>query len=322
MALDGPEAVEQVVATDGSAFLADFHPGRGILYLATSFLEPPDLMLGADRITALNADLLAGVARPRLRSLEVTAPDGLRTQAWALTPAGEGPWPTVLQVHGGPYAAAAGSVYMIEFELLASAGFAVLTGNFRGSLGYGSEFSRQMAGDWGRKGSLDHHALLDEAIRTGIADSDRLGVYGISHGGFAACWLTATSDRFKAAVAENPITSFTTWFATMDTAWWFRGEFGGTPDDVPEVYRERSPLTYAPACATPLLLIVGESDMVCHPIESEQFYRVLKSRGVPTAMLRLPGSSHGGTHTGPVPARIAQDQALVEWFSRYLAPAT
>ncbi len=99
------------------------------------------------------------------------------------------------------------------------------------------------------------------------------------------------------------------------------GEFGGTPDEVPDVYRDRSPLSRASACQTPLLLIVGESDMCCHPIESEQFYRVLKSHDVPARMLRLPGSPHGGSHTGPVPARVAQNQALLDWFNRYLAPA-
>lgn len=320
VALDGPEAVDRVVARDGgSTFLADFHPDRGVLYQATSFLDPPDLMLGQRRLTALNDQVLAGVDRPGLHTLKVTAPDGVVTEAWALTPGGEGPWPAVLCVHGGPYAGAAGSIYTIDSQLLAGAGFAVLAGNFRGSLGYGREFSERMLGDWGRNGSLDHHALLDEAIAAGLADPDRLGVFGLSHGGFATCWLASTSDRFRAAVAENAATSFTTWFGTMDTAWWFAGEFGGTPDEVPEVYRDRSPLTYAADCRTPLLLIVGELDMCCHPIESEQFYRVLKAGGVPAKMLRLPGASHGGTHNGPVPARLAQNQALLDWFGRYLS---
>jgi len=317
--LDGPERVERAAATDGSVFLADFRPGRGILYLATSLTETPGLMLGGSRLVGLNDELLAGVAKPTVTALTVTAPDGLQTEAWALTPPGDGPWPTVLYVHGGPYAGATGHMYMIDFQLLTGAGFAVLTGNFRGSLGYGAEFAGKMVGDWGRHGSLDHHALVDEAIAAGIADPDRVGVFGLSHGGFATCWLTSTSRRFKAAVAENPATSFATWFGTMDTAWWFAGEFGGTPDQVPDVYRDRSPLTYAAACDTPLLLIVGELDMCCHPIESEQFYRVLRNRGVPTRMLRLPGTAHGGTHTGPVPARIAQNEALLDWFGRYLS---
>jgi dipeptidyl aminopeptidase/acylaminoacyl peptidase len=207
---------------------------------------------------------------------------------------------------------------MIDFQLLVGAGCAVVIHNFRGSGGYGKDFEAKILGRWGEQGSIDHHAAVDEAIRVGVADPDRLGVCGLSHGGFATCWLLGTSDRFKAGVAENPVNSFTSSFGVMDTAWWLRGEFGGTPDEVAEAYRERSPLTYAGNCRTPLLFVVGESDWRCHAIESEQYYRVLKLNGVPSEMLRLPDSSHTGSLTGPVPARIAQNEALVDWFQRYL----
>jgi dipeptidyl aminopeptidase/acylaminoacyl peptidase len=320
VALAGPEAVVPIVEHEGSAYLADVHPRHGVLHWATSFLEPPDLMLGPRRLTELNDELLGGVARPELRRLEVTATDGLQSEAWALTPGGEGPWPSVLYVHGGPYYSY-GSVFSIDFHLLVAAGFAVVVNNFRGSGGYGSEFARELFADWGRKGSLDHHAALDEAIRAGIADPDRLGVCGTSHGGFATCWLAATSDRFKAGVAENPLVNLASSFYVSDCEWWISSEFGGPPHELPDEYRERSPLTYAANCRTPILFIVGESDLRCHPTEAEQYYRVLRSNGVPTAMLRLPSSSHGGSSTGPVAARVAQNEALVEWFRRYLAPA-
>jgi dipeptidyl aminopeptidase/acylaminoacyl peptidase len=317
VALTGPESVERVVESEGSSYVADFHPRHGVLHYATSFVDPPDLVLGARRLTALNDELLETIARPEVRHLEVTAPDGLRTDAWAFTPPGEGPWPTVLYVHGGPWCTF-GSVYTIDIELLVAAGIAVVANNFRGSGGYSSEFSQKIIGDWGGFASLDHHATVDEAIRLGIADPARVGVCGLSHGGFATTWLAATSDRFKAAVAENPITDFTTFFDITDSEWWMRGEFGGTPREVPEIYRATSPLTYAPDCKTPMLLIVGEQDLCCNPLQAEQYYRVLRSNGVPTKMLRLPNSFHGGTHDGPVPDRVAQNRAQVDWFRQYL----
>jgi len=322
VALTGAEKVERVVEREGSSYFVDFDPKSGILYSATSFVEPPELMVGTTRITRLNDELLRDVARPGVRTLKVTAPDGLESEAWVLTPPGEsGPWPSVLYVHGGPYGAF-GSTYVIDFQLLASAGFAVVFHNFRGSAGYGAEFARKIIGPWGKAGSLDHHATVDEAIRAGIADSERLGVCGLSHGGFATCWLLGNSERFKAGVAENPVTNWNTMFGISDSEWWIPIELGGTPLDVPDAYRERSPLTYARNCKVPLLFIVGEADMRCTPAESEQYYRVLKAKGVPTEMLRLPNSSHTGSATGPVPARIAQNEALVDWFKRYLAPRT
>src|SRR5262249_7537557 len=153
-----------------SAYLVDVDPKRGLLFLATSLTEPPDLVLGSTRVTALNDELLKPLARPEVRRLEVTASDGLETDAWVMTPAGaKGPWPTVLYVHGGPYGAV-GSTFVIDYHLLVGAGFAVVVHNFRGSHGYGAAFSKKIEGDWGKAGSLDHHATLDAAIKAGFAD--------------------------------------------------------------------------------------------------------------------------------------------------------
>lgn len=322
VALSGPEVVERAAGGAGRSFhLADADPAYGVLTHVTSFTDPPELTLGTRRVTALNDGLVASVERPGLRRLDVTAPDGVRSEAWALTPPGDGPWPAVLCVHGGPYSAY-GSAYVIDFQLLAGAGFAVVFHNFRGSSGYGDEFTGKLGRDWGPGGALDHHAALDEAVRAGIADPDLLGVYGLSYGGFSACWLVGTSGRFSAAVAENPLTNLTAFFGEGDTAAFIASVFGGTPYDVPDVYRDGSPLTYAPDCTTPLLFIVGEDDATCTPGQSEQYYRVLKAGGVPAEMLRLPKSAHSGSWDGPVPARAAQNAALVEWFTRYLASPT
>jgi dipeptidyl aminopeptidase/acylaminoacyl peptidase len=112
--------------------------------------------------------------------------------------------------------------------------------------------------------------------------------------------------------------SWTSAWGVADDDSWIAKELGGRPWEVPDVYRERSPLTYAPNCKTPVLFVVGEKDLRCPAGESEQYYRVLHSNGVPTAMLRLPNSAHLGTWDGPVPSRIAQNEALVDWFQRYL----
>jgi dipeptidyl aminopeptidase/acylaminoacyl peptidase len=318
VALDGPERVELLGGGDGrSVYLCDADPDAGLLAQESTFLEPPELVLAGTRLTSLNDELLAELESPVVHRIEVTAPDGLRTDAWALTPPGDGPWPTVLCVHGGPYGAY-GSTFTIDFHLLAGAGYAALFHNFRGSFGYGEELSERIAGRWGTAGELDHHATLDEAVRLGIADPERLGVTGISHGGFATCWLLARSDRFKAGVAENPVTSWTNTYGVVDTEYFVVRERGGRPWETPDDYREQSPLTYAPQCTTPLLFVVGEADWRCHQTEAEQYYRVLKSNGVPTEMVRMPNAPHLGSWTGTPPMRDAQNVALLDWFGRYL----
>jgi acylaminoacyl-peptidase len=77
-------------------------------------------------------------------------------------------------------------------------------------------------------------------------------------------------------------------------------------------------LTYALRCTTPLLFIVGENDFRCPPTEAEQYYHVLKARGCDAEMLRLPRGNHIASWTGAPPLRAAQNEALVEWFSRHL----
>lgn len=320
VSLSGPESLEPALEHDGSSFLLDFNARAGVLAAVTSIAEPPDLVLDSRRVTALNRDVLGEVARLQVRVLEVVAADGVRTEAWALTPPGDGPWPTVLCLHGGPHYAW-GSIFSIDFDLLVGAGFAVLLDNYRGSGGYGEEFAALLTGEWGRQASLDHHAALDEAIRAGIAIPDRLGVYGSSAGGYATCWLVATSDRFKAGVAETPFTSLSSMYYLGDCDKWIRDEFDGDPAEAADAYREWSPLTYAANCTTPLLLIVAEGDLRVHPTEADQFYRALKSRGAPTAMLRLPGASasHAASINGPVAAREAQNEALTSWFRDHLS---
>jgi dipeptidyl aminopeptidase/acylaminoacyl peptidase len=98
----------------------------------------------------------------------------------------------------------------------------------------------------------------------------------------------------------------------------FRRELGGRPDEIPEVYQERSPLTYAHRCTTPTLLLHGEVDLRCPISESEQFYRALCDAGCITELLRIPDCAHLGDSVGPLSARKAQNEALISWFLKYL----
>ena len=314
--------VELVVAEESrTCFLADVEPATGtVLYAASTLIAPPDLFLRDGdaelQITRLNDEVLKDVVMPRHQTMEVVT-DGLHIDGWALTPPGPGPFPTVLAIHGGP-CASYGNVFMIDHHLLVAAGMAVVFSNFRGSSGYGTGFLQALQGRWGEVGERDHLATIDRAIDLGIADPDRIGVCGLSHGGFATCWLLGRTDRFRAGVAENPVVNFISSYGTMDAPWWIPPTLGGRPDEVPTAYADASPLTYAANCTTPLLFIVGEDDLRCLPIEAEQYYRVLKTTGCPTEMLRLPKSDHLGSWSGPVVARSAQNEAIVEWFGHHL----
>ena len=162
-------------------------------------------------------------------------------------------------------------------------------------------------------------AGVDEAIARGWADADRLGVCGLSGGGNLSCWIVGQTDRFKAAVPENPVTNWVSFYGTSDIGVWFAVEqLGGHPHEIPEIYAQCSPITYAHRCTTPTLLVQGEHDWRCPAEQGEQFYNVLKANGCVAEMVRLPNASHGGAIEGTPANRRAQNEALLEWMQRFL----
>jgi dipeptidyl aminopeptidase/acylaminoacyl peptidase len=173
-------------------------------------------------------------------------------------------------------------------------------------------------GDWGGRGFADHMAAIDCAIARGYADPTRLGVWGPSHGGFATCWIVGHTDRFKAAVAEASITDFASLYFTTDAPAVLARDLGGKPHEIPERYRACSPVTYAHRCTTPTLLIHGEDDRRCPIAQAEAFHRALHEAGCRVELVRIPQCSHSGDSIGPLSARAAQNEALIEWFERYL----
>jgi dipeptidyl aminopeptidase/acylaminoacyl peptidase len=324
IALSGPESCVSVLAGERACIPQDMKTDQ-LLFLVSTLDNPTDLYLtdlsgaGERRLTHLNADLLARWDLPAIKNLRFPGSDGVQVEGWImLPPAGQPPYPTILYIHGGPHSAF-GHMFSFDFQMLAGAGYAVLFINHRASTGYGNAFSTQIIGDWGNLDYKDLMAGIDVAIEKGIANPDRLGCCGISGGGNLSCWIVGQTDRFKAAVPENPVTNWQSFYGVSDIGPWFAvEEMGGLPHEIPEVYRRCSPITFAHRCTTPTLLVQGEHDWHCPAEQSEQFYTVLKANGCVVEMLRLPGSPHAGSITGPPVLRRAQNEALLEWMNRYV----
>ncbi len=295
-----------------------------LLFASTDLRTPFELMISRldgsreRRLTRLNDSVLERWPDSSVEPFSFKSSDGRTIDAWFMAGKEQrAPLPTVLFIHAGPYMAT-GNAFRYDFHHLISHGFGVVFANFRGSVGYGEEFIRAIAGDWGSRAYPDHIGAIDAAIARGHADGTRIGVWGPSHGGFATCWVVAHTNRFRAAVAEAAISNFATLYYTTDVPETFRRELGGRPDEIPDIFRARSPLTYAHRCVTPTLLIHGENDLRCPIGEAEQFYRALKDVGCPAELVRIPACSHIGDSIGPLSARRAQNEALIGWFNRYL----
>jgi dipeptidyl aminopeptidase/acylaminoacyl peptidase len=323
-ALSGSESWTAVTAGERTCAFMDLVDGR-VLYAASSLDNPADLYVvdvdggNERRLTSLNDDLLAEWELPAVEHLLFSSEDGEQVEGWMMKPAvGEPPYPTILYAHGGPYAGF-GHLFSFDFQMLAGAGYGVLFINHRGSSGYGDEFSLAITGDWGNLDYKDLMAGVDVAIERGLADPNGLGVCGLSGGGFLSCWMVGHTDRFKAAVPENPLTNWVSQYGVSDVGPVLGVQcMGGAPHEIPEVYTRCSPITYAHRCKTPTLLIQAESDHRCPPEQSEQFFTVLKANGCVAEMLRLPNEFHEGSITGGLPARRAQNEALLDWMNRYV----
>lgn len=325
-ALDGGGAREIVATGDRTCSLLDLH-GEHVLFLASNLHDPVQVVVtnAGDRgaservLTALNRDLLGTWDHPEVEHLLYPGIDGEQVEGWLLKPdVGSAPWPTVVYVHGGPHSAF-GHIFSFDFRMLAAAGFAVLFVNQRASTGYGDHFATQIKGDWGNLDFQDIMSGVDEAIARGLVDGERMGICGLSGGGNLSCWAIGHTHRFKAAVPENPVTNWNSFYGVSDIGPWFSTEqLGGHPWEIPDVYARCSPITEAHTCRTPTLLIQGESDYRCPAEQSEQFYTVLKVVGCPVEMVRIPNSSHGGAITGGYAQTLAQNEALLGWMQKWV----
>ena len=296
-----------------------------LLYVASDVNHPIDLYLSnADgtnerQLTHVNDAWVAGIKQPAVEHLLFPGSDGAQVEGWLITPPeGAAPYPTVLFIHGGPHLGW-GSIFHFDTQMLCGAGYAVLLVNHRASTGYGDAFSTAIKGDCGNLDYQDLMAGIDYAISKGLVDGDRLGCCGRSGGGNLSCWIVGQTDRFKAAVPENPVTNWVSFYGVSDIGVWFSVEqLGGHPHEIPDVYAKCSPITYAHRCKTPTLLIQGEHDWRCPSEQSEQFYTVLKANGCSVEMLRMPNSSHQGALRGPLPVRMVHNEALLGWMNRYV----
>ena len=286
--------------------------------------HPADLATGSEkggtrRLTQLNNDLFD---YKKLGSVEEiwyeSAFDGRKIQGWICKPPDFDPskkYPLILEIHGGPFAAY-GPWFTAEIQLYASAGYVVLYTNPRGSTSYGEEF-----------GNLIHHAYpgndfddlmsgVDAIIKKGYIDRDNLFVTGGSGGGVLTAWIVGHTDRFRAAVVAKPVINWYSFVLYADgPAFFYKYWFPGLPWDNTEHYMQRSPISYVGNVKTPTMILTGESDFRTPIAETEQFYAALKLNKVESAMVRIPGASHG---IAAKPSNlIAKVAYIVGWFEKF-----
>ncbi len=244
-------------------------------------------------------------------------------ETWIVSPAGAGdaPLPAIVNVHGGPLGAWSPAP-STENVLLAAHGYRVILPNIRGSAGYGRAWIRPQLGDWGGVDAADVLAAVDHAVSLGLADPARLGILGLSYGGFMVNWLVgAEPGRFRAAVSENGVTNQLNDWANSDSGPEYdRMALLGDPlseEGVRRLWRQ-SPLRQVTRIRTPLLMLQGESDLRCPAADNEQLFVALRHLGREVEYVLYPESWHTYAITGRIDRRIDRNERVLAWFDRFL----
>lgn len=227
-------------------------------------------------------------------------------------------YPTLLSVHGGPKTEFS-DVFHHEHQMFASAGYMVIYTNPHGSSGRGVKFSDIR----GRYGDIDYDDLMtftDLAIeKYPQIDTEKMGVYGGSYGGFMTNWTIGHTDRFAAACAQRSISNWTSFYGVSDIGYYFAPDQTASDmwDSLDKMW-DQSPIKYAPNVTTPTLFIHSDEDYRCPLEQGLQMYTRIKENGTDTKMYIFHGENHELSRSGKPKGRIKRLEAIKEWFDKYL----
>ena len=327
-------AVIQMTSDDRSVRDLDVaETGDGLVYIADDFQHPGEVFLNRldfaheRQITYVNRAFLSEVDLPPLTRVSYRSADGLAVEGFLAKPSGWQPgkrYPLVVLLHGGP-GLMRGYSWQPEYgtAALLGAGIAVFIPNFRGSSGYGAQFLRAIDRQWGGKAYSDVMTGLDTVLRRyRWIDPQRLGVTGISFGGYMTNWVISQSTRFAAAVTMSSISDFISLEGTRDAFYGHAHDFGGDLFQNWPLYWKYSPLRYAQAVRTPTLVIAGAVDDRVPLEQDEEWFRALRHFDVPAELVIFPHEYHAGVIRGEPRHIVESQQLLACWFDEYLNHAS
>lgn len=265
-------------------------------------------------LTDFAAGLRAAGVRP-LRELTTSASDGYPVHGFLVLPEGKGPHPVLLFVHGGPFMYHP-RAFFDEAQIYASAGYAVVLGNPRGSAGYGQQHGRALVKAMGTVDVDDLLSLLDAALARPDCDGERVGVMGGSYGGWMTSWLAAHhGERFRAAWSERAVNAWDSFTGSSDIGWWFSAEYCGTDQ---ETLRRLSPLHHADRIRIPFAVVHSEQDFRCPVEQAQRMFVALRLNDTPAELILFPGEGHELSRSGRPRHRRERFDLALQWWARHL----
>ena len=278
------------------------------------------------KLTAVNDVLLAELNLVPTEDFTSKSKDGTEVHGLLTKPQGYKPGdkvPTILFIHGGPNGQDA-HAFAFERQWFAAHGYAEINVNYRGSSGRGQAYAQSIFADWGHLEVIDLLGAVDEVVKMGVADPNKLGIGGWSYGGILTDYTTASDSRFKAAISGAGSAAPLSFYGNDQYILQYDNELG-VPWKARDLYLKLSyPLLEADKrMHTPTLYMGGTNDFNVPIIGGEQMYQALKSLHVPTELIVYPGQFHGFTRPSFIKDRY---ERWLAWYDHYVAgkdtPAT
>lgn len=310
---------------EGDSDVQSFHiNARGqIACVMGSLYAPAELVVDGKKLTDHNA-WLEDYAKGQVEEFWIKSRDGQADLHYYLVhPVGQEEgrlYPAVVDIHGGPTCTYTAG-YWHEFQALASAGFAVIYGDPRGSVGYGHDFCARGV-CWKPEAMNDVEDMLNHAVSLGFIDKARVGVTGGSYGGYMTNKFIGRTKIFAAAVTQRSLFNMATSYGTGDQGFVSAGRI--PPHFSMLAYLEDrargNPMTYIDNVDIPLLILHAFKDYRCSFEQGEQFFIAMKERhpDVPVRLVMFPEENHALTRTGKLHNQVRHLQEMVDWFCKYL----
>ena len=277
----------------------------------------PASFTGLTGRTSIGAERLVAAEDFRWRSV-----DGIAIQGWLYRTPGE-KLGTIVLVHGGPTSHAEDR-FNAQIQYLASRGFDVLAPNYRGSTGFGLPFQASIKQDgWGGREQEDIRCGIEALIDANVAEPGRVGVTGTSYGGYSAWWaITHFEPEIVAAAA--PICGMTDlaldYYATRpDLRPYSEEMMGGSPEDVPDRYSERSPINFVKNIKGDLLIVQGSNDPNVTPDNVHAVTKALQEHGIRYELIDFEDEGHGITR--PKNLRVLYPRLTAFFLKAFQAPS-
>ena len=273
-------------------------------------------------LTAFNSAKAASLDWQPLREFWTTTKSGRKIHNYLALPAGfdeTKKYPLLVLMHGGHANMWTDSITKRwNYHLLAKPGYVVLLSDYRGSTGYGKGFTLDILGDPLRGPAEDINACADDAIhRFPFIDGKRQAAAGASYVGHLANWMEATTTRYKCLISHAGLSSLFAQWSTSDAIYHRELMMGGPFWDNPKPWLDQSPVLYAKAFQTPMLLSVGENDYRVPLNNALEMWATLQRMKVPSRFLVWPEANHWILKGED--SRVFYDEVHA-WLKRWLKP--